>query len=197
MTPQQLSYIAQSIIACIVLLWMLLSCLPALRLDIFRQQMFAIRDELFDYAAAGNVAFDHPAYTLLRKSMNGFIRYGHRLSFFQLMITLCRWHFSDEKPVSRWQKQWEPALATIDNGDVKMKLGEFHTRSMGLVIGRIVSGSPVILTAIAFVALAALCRGAWKSTAELYYVAAEKTLRAFSIHPDALEDEALRSASHS
>src|SRR5579872_4121214 len=141
MTPQQLSHIAQSTIGCAALLWMLLSCLPALRLDIFRQQMFAVRDELFDYALAGNVAFDHPAYILLRKSMNGFLRYGHRLSFFQVMITLCRWHFSEEKPVSRWHNQWEPALATIENEDVKMKLEQFHAKSMSLVIGRIVSGS--------------------------------------------------------
>jgi len=176
---------------------MLLSCLPPLRLDIFRQNMFAVRDELFDYAMAGHIAFDHPAYVLLRKSMNGFIRYGHRLSLFQLMITLCRWHFSDEKPVSRWQKQWEPAVASIDDEDIRNKLQEFQLRSMNLVIGRIVTGSPILLTAVVFTALVVLCKGAWKSTADLYRIAAEKAFRLFSIDPETLEDEALRIVAHS
>jgi hypothetical protein len=38
---------------------------------------------MFDYAADGNISFNDPAYALLRKSMNGFIRYAHTLTFFR------------------------------------------------------------------------------------------------------------------
>lgn len=57
------------------------------RIDKFRQSAFALRDELFDYAYAGQLPFDHPAYGLLRSLMNGFIRFSHRLTFSQLIVS--------------------------------------------------------------------------------------------------------------
>ena len=60
--------------------FLFLKMIPEMRLDSFRQNMFAIRDELFDFAADGNIAFDHPAYMMLRNQMNGFIRYAHHLT---------------------------------------------------------------------------------------------------------------------
>lgn len=197
MTLDKLSIIAQSTIATVVLLWMLLSCLPALRLDVFRQKMFVIRDELFDHAVAGNIGFNHPAYRLLRKSMNGFLRYGHRLSLFQLIITSCRWHFADDKPVSLWHTQWQEALSSIEDEEVKKRLTRFHTDSMNLVIGRIVTGSPLIWAVLIVLGIDVCCKGAWNSTVALRRAAAETTLRAFSIDPYALEDEALRTVAHS
>jgi hypothetical protein len=43
-------------------------------LDRFRQDVFGLRDELWDFAASGQISFDDPAYRLLRQLMNGFIR---------------------------------------------------------------------------------------------------------------------------
>ena len=34
------------------------------RLDLFRQNLFALRDELFDMAATGDLAFNDPAYNV-------------------------------------------------------------------------------------------------------------------------------------
>lgn len=194
MTSQQLSFVIQSAFALAVLLWMLLDCLPSHRLDVFRQRMFVVRDDLFDYARAGNIGFDHPAYRLLRKSMNGFIRYGHRLSFFQLCVTFCRWHFSEEKPVSLWQKQWGESIRSIEDQEVKQRLVRFHTQSMNIVTGRLVSGSPVLIAVLIVLIFGTMCHGAWKSTADLYRSATERLFNVFPIGPDALEDEALRSA---
>jgi|SRR5882672_2427141 len=50
------------------------------RVDLFRQRMFALRDELFDMAASGRIAFDNPAYGKLRDMLNGYIRFAHRVS---------------------------------------------------------------------------------------------------------------------
>ena len=49
------------------------------RKDLFRARLFALRGELFDGGASGLVPFDHPAYGLLRSTLNGFLRSGHRL----------------------------------------------------------------------------------------------------------------------
>ncbi len=50
----------------------------AYRLDLFRQRLFEIRDELFDQAADGVIDFNSPLYRKTRDIINGYIRFGHR-----------------------------------------------------------------------------------------------------------------------
>lgn len=78
----ELGTLSQSIICIAVLMPLLLKLWSGARLDSFRQKMFVVRDELFDYAASGKIEFNDPAYRLLRQSMNGHIRYAHQLTFF-------------------------------------------------------------------------------------------------------------------
>jgi hypothetical protein len=191
---QQFSAVILSASALCVLLWMILIGFASIRLDEFRQRMFAIRDGLFDYARSGNIGFDQPAYKLLRKSMNGFIRYGHRLSFFQLVITFCRWHYTDDQPVFSWRAQWEDALSKVSDEKVRKDLMKIQAESMGVVFGRVILGSPVLMVAMAGIGIALLCRDGWKSTRDFRRVSAEKTFKLFSIDTDRLEDEALRVA---
>jgi len=56
------------------------------RVDVFRQKMFKLRDELFDEAKNGRIDFDDNAYGMLRDSMNGFIRFGHRFNLMQVIL---------------------------------------------------------------------------------------------------------------
>ena len=55
--------------------------------DVFRQEMFALRYELFDLWAKSKIEFNHPAYRLTETTINGFIRFGHRISFTQVFIS--------------------------------------------------------------------------------------------------------------
>lgn len=56
------------------------------RTDVFRQKMFALRGDLFDEARLGRIAFDSDAYGMLRSTMNGFIRFGHRFSLTKTIL---------------------------------------------------------------------------------------------------------------
>src|SRR4051812_41355603 len=58
------------------------------RLDVFRQRLFALRDELFDVAAAGEIDFNDFAYGGLRLLINSIIRFGHRVTAWRVLI-LC------------------------------------------------------------------------------------------------------------
>jgi hypothetical protein len=55
-------------------------------LDQLRQALFAIRDDLFDFATDGGIAFDHPAYRELRDDLNSIIRFAHKISVFRLLL---------------------------------------------------------------------------------------------------------------
>jgi len=60
------------------------------RVDRFRQSMFELRDRLFDEAAAGRLSFDHRAYGIMRTTMNGYIRFAHRLQLLSLLVFAIR-----------------------------------------------------------------------------------------------------------
>ena len=57
------------------------------RTDLFRQRLFALRDELFDLAADGHLAYDAPAYAQLRTTINGYIRFAERFGVSHLVLS--------------------------------------------------------------------------------------------------------------
>ncbi|MCH8344189.1 MAG: hypothetical protein IH983_09385 [Planctomycetes bacterium] len=57
-------------------------------LDHFRQKLFAIRDELFMDAARGKLAFEDPAYGMLRMLSNSLIRCSASITLTHFIITI-------------------------------------------------------------------------------------------------------------
>lgn len=58
------------------------------RVDYLRTQLFAIRDELFDSAARGEVSFDSKAYQTSRTILNGMIRFAHKASVLRMFMLI-------------------------------------------------------------------------------------------------------------
>jgi hypothetical protein len=72
-------------------------------LDNLRQRLFAIRDDLFDFAADGGVAFEHPCYRELRNDLNGLILFAHKLTVGRAVITYWMMRWPHTKPqVNKW-----------------------------------------------------------------------------------------------
>lgn len=141
-------------LVCLALIVTILSRLwSEARLDRFRQRMFSLRDQVFDFAADGNIDFDDPAYRLLRRSMNGYIRYAHQLTFFRVCVTIIEISLSVHKPNSDWTEQWEKALGSVQNERVREKLAAFHNQSSNLVAERLIMGSPFLIGLAIFAAL--------------------------------------------
>jgi hypothetical protein len=72
--------IALTVAVMLGLWWLYFVGYPQLVLANTRQRLFFLRDDLFEYAAAGRIAFDAPAYVLFRTTLNGMIQYAHTLS---------------------------------------------------------------------------------------------------------------------
>jgi hypothetical protein len=136
---------------------------PSYRLDSFRQNMFALRDELWDYAADGHISFEDPAYKLLRQLMNGFIRYAHQLTFYRLCLSLLIWRLADSGRPSHWTEEWTSAIAQIRDEDVRARLGQFYGKSISIVLKRVIYGSPLLFLCGAIAALGFAAHGHWKN----------------------------------
>src|SRR6266702_2818235 len=119
MTETELANILQ--ISVVGILWSVLifKILPMYRVDSFRQKMFCVRDELFDYAADGNIAFDNPAYISLRRQMNGFILHGHQLTVFRCLVTAAIHKISGSGQDVSWHSEWQKSLDNIESDAVR------------------------------------------------------------------------------
>lgn len=148
MTAFQLVTIVGSSLTLILLVVIVFELWPAQRTDIFRQEMFELRDELFDFAAQGQIGFDDPAYTLLRQLMNGFIRYAHNLTPFRVLFSFLRRRLLSTPPTEDWSALWKAALEKIPDGDQRNKMEEFHSKTTNLVTGQLILSPGLVLTLI-------------------------------------------------
>jgi hypothetical protein len=112
----------------------------SLAIDWFRDRMFKLRDELFDAAAGGLIAFDHPAYVTLRTTMNGFIRFCHKLSLLNVLLLglVLRDRSADEGLFTR---SWNDAIKEL-NGITLNKLMDYRNRMQVLVVAYSIMASP-------------------------------------------------------
>jgi hypothetical protein len=138
----------------LILLWILFFWLYRdYRLQYFRQQLFALRDELFDMALSNELRFDDPAYGQLRSTINGTIQYGHQLGFLQLV---CLWWFTNSDPVriqnaNRYKERWEAACNELSPSAQK-NIQAMRQRLHFLILQQVVFTSFVLFaTLFAFV----------------------------------------------
>ena len=149
MTSQHLVMIIGSCLTLILLIVLLFKLWPTQRVDIFRQEMFQLRDELFDFAMQGEVGFDDPAYTLLRQLMNGFIRYAHNLTPFRVFFSFFLRRRTLPGPSAEdWNVSWKAALEKIPDRDKRNRMEAFHSRTTSLVIGQLIFSPGLVLTLI-------------------------------------------------
>ncbi len=119
------------------------------QIDRFRQTMFRVRDDLFDLGAAGEVAFDHPAYCALRSLLNGYIRFGHRVSILPAIIFTYRLT-DDEK---RWLDEqdydgWWLSLTNDLPLPTARKLDHLRANAGHVVQQHLILGSPLLVSTV-------------------------------------------------
>ena len=151
--------------------------MPVFRLDWYRQQLFAIRDELFDYAEAGHISFDDPAYMLLRSQMNAMIRYGHQMTVFRLLMTYCAEAGSPAKPQSPgWNERWRAALDSLEDSIVREQLEAYYAQEMVIARDFLVRGSVVLIVLSVSIKAAAGLRKAGVRSRNIRALATRKVL---------------------
>ena len=109
---------------------------PDFRNDAFRDDIFSVRDEMFRYAAEGNVSFSDPAYTILRLRMNALLRHGLDMTLVRLLIlrATCK-NVRSESFIA-----WQTALGKLPL-ETRSKLEEFDFRTTIFVFQHVLYAS--------------------------------------------------------
>ena len=99
------------------------------RMDRFRQNIFALRDDFFDYAAKGNINFQHPAYITFRSLLNGYIRFSHRISLLQVLaLSFAEDYLNKEYSPKTFEDTWREVTEGLEDG-VKIELDQFREKA--------------------------------------------------------------------
>ncbi len=77
------------------------------RVDLLKDRLFAIRDDLFDLARHGRVSFENPAYCMLRTTLNGFLQEGPKLGIVTIAMSGRR---VSEEQVDSFRDRWAVAM---------------------------------------------------------------------------------------
>ena len=147
MTIAELAYILNSClgIAGLATWWFWLHA--AYARDSFRQAVFALRDEMFDYAASGAISFEHPAYANLRLLLNRVIRFAHRITIWQMLGFAIVESVTEEdhQRAAEFSAEWRTAVNSIADAEVRQKFFEFEHRLASMITRRLVSTSLLAL----------------------------------------------------
>lgn len=177
MISEQLSLIVSSYFT-MAGLWVLYFCLyKRFRVDVARQKMFVLRDQLFDEAADGLISFDHPAYGTLRRTMNGYIRFAHRLDLLQAICFLFSGRkYQDllENEENSFEKRMEKVTRELPE-DVRERLAWYRNQIYKQILVHCVSVSFflslfIMLLALPLLAVAILVSGLRRSKLGLKWV---------------------------
>ncbi len=120
--------------------------------DAFRQDMFDLRDDLFDAARTGLVSFDHPAYGQLRSTINGFIRFGHRFTIGQFLFMMLLVKTKDLEMIADFDQEWEAAVSDLD-GHSRQCLENYKARMDHIAIKQLITGTPECFVLYPFISI--------------------------------------------
>ncbi len=112
----------------------------AIRLDYYRDELFAIRHELFILGATGQVSFGEPAYLQLRVLVNNLIRFAHKLSVTRLVLTTVLQAISPNPHFLDPTESWNKAISDL-SPERREKLVYIHDRAMRTILRYVVVGA--------------------------------------------------------
>lgn len=115
--------------------------------DRFRQDMFALRDEVFDFAAFGGIGFRHPAYGMLRLTMNGFVRWADRLRLSQIVLFILVSPREDLQTNDSFRTTWSRALSNLDL-PTQSRMNGFRERMHQILVAYLVFRSPLLVATV-------------------------------------------------
>ena len=190
----QLANVLETVTVSAAFIVLIFWVIRSMRVDSLRQKLFALRDEMFDFAFAGNISFNDPAYKLLRDQMNGLIRYAHQLTLFRLLISVCIRTTLGEESSLKWNNAWKDALTNLHDDKLRTEMLLFHDRAMHNALKHLVLGSPLLLSiigmAMVFIVIGRAGRASYTNLRQLSR-AASRLVLVGPLDPRKLEEEAV------
>jgi hypothetical protein len=142
--------------------WVLFYEYPRSAIERTRNELFSLRDELFDLGQKGEIPFDSDAYTILRGLLNGMIRYAHDISGTQLIATQLIRSKSATQYSEQIKSRWKKAQSALP-AKSRSEAGRIMSRATDAMFGLIVGRSVLLSTLLSVIIIALIAIHALKS----------------------------------
>ena len=162
------------------------------RASAVREDLFALRGELFLFAADGAIAFDDPSYKELRQRLNAMIRFAHRINLLTLIFATRSARHNPGRDVS--YAEWLESLRRLPQ-DTQEKMEQFHKRMLFRFTEHLISGSVSLMLLLVLVQTTIIVRSWMRHFFAAKAVVVDPTDRAISelvdtLHVSTLEKSA-------
>lgn len=117
------------------------------RVDKFRQEMFKLRDNLFDEAERNGIQFDSAAYGMIRSTINGFIRFAHRINLPQAMLFILIFNKENGNLGKLFSERLEENKKEL-NDTQKELIETYYLKMNFLMVEHLVLSSPFLLLTV-------------------------------------------------
>ena len=102
-------------------------------LDRTREELFKIRDQLFNYASEGKIDFNEKAYGITRLQLNGMIRFIHEINIIRLIIMKITYSLyrKNDKSYIKYVSECKNAIENLSDDQKRIILSateEMHKR---------------------------------------------------------------------
>jgi len=111
--------------------------------DMTRQRLFEIRDDIFSYAADGRIDFNSKIYSQLRYRLNSSIRYCHKAKFTTVFAAIAS--LDEDSGIKRQEKSLAEIVSEIEDVDLRNDLEEKVLEATFFLATLMVLRSPLLL----------------------------------------------------
>jgi hypothetical protein len=159
MMPNEFANTLQSALGLFLLWYLFCFRVRDYVVDAFREELFASRDELFNYVASIGLSHEDERHTILRNFINSTIRFSHKLTFFRVVLAQISKTRYPAMYTDDQLERWKRALDSLPD-DQKEKLICILHRVMRAAALQMVWRSPFLLPVIVTYKVATVLSGA-------------------------------------
>jgi len=183
MMPAQLPLILKTFLGLFFIWYVMFFLVRDHVIDQAREQLFALRDELFNYVTAIGMDYDDPRHVTLRRCINSTIRFTHKLTIIRLAVTIL---LKERYPSMYHYDQmgaWKDSLDSLPS-DQRDKLFNIFARAMQIALHQMLWRSSWVFPFAAVYKLASATNAAISKRLRQYVY---ENIRN-GLHEQALED---------
>lgn len=100
--------------------WLYFVLFKRFRVVLTRKRLFDTRNHLFLLAVDGKLSFDHKAYGMCRKTINGMIRYCHKLSLYRFIFDSILLYYCNRSVIEMYTKEKKAIHETLTDEQARL-----------------------------------------------------------------------------
>lgn len=138
MIEKDIILVIESVLCAALIVWFFSGPWQSLWIATTRQDLFELRDRLFDIAADQRIDFSDAAYCQLREYLNGYIRFAHKITLGSFFIGAA---YLNSETLEKYNI--EKTIENVTDESVRHEMRDIFRKTVFILIRHMVIRSPL------------------------------------------------------